>query len=471
MSKLPLIDGVLNYVKENNSLFCMPGHKSGNGFYCTPEGKELLSNFINCDLTEVDGLDNLHSPEGIIKESGELLSRYYCSKKSYFLINGSTSGNLAMIFAAFNEGDKIIVERNCHRSIFNGIIMRKLKPIYLKNRMYNEYNAPLSLDMDYFYKTIQENKDSKGIIITYPNYYGVCSDLKEIIKIAKKYNMFVCVDSAHGAHFGCNNRLPASAIKLGADAVVTSAHKTLPSLTQTAYLHINNELLKDNIEFYISLFSSTSPSYLLLCSMDYARFYMENYGKQAYDDLLNVALKYKEKINQINYLHILSSNELKNVIIDETRYVLNVKEEYSAYDLLDYLRKCKIQAEMSDGNNIILIFSPFNKEEEFEKLYKALKNYNFQKLKNKYIFIKNEELPLSRFLPYEVLNMKKIEIKIDEAEKKVCAENIVPYPPGIPIVMMGEVIDSNIINVIKYYLRYQNDILGLKNEKLKVVDI
>ena len=164
MSRLPLVEGVLKYIKEKNISFCMPGHKGGLGFLKTNARKELYENFIKGDITEVDGVDNLHHPEGIIKESQQLLSEYYGSTKSYFLVNGSTSGNLAMIFSCFNEGDKIIVERNCHRSIFNAIIMRKLKPVYIKNKIHYKYDAPFPIDKEHFFSLIKENKDAKGII-------------------------------------------------------------------------------------------------------------------------------------------------------------------------------------------------------------------------------------------------------------------------------------------------------------------
>jgi arginine/lysine/ornithine decarboxylase len=208
LSKLPLVEGLLEYTNENNIPFAMPGHKGGQGFLSTDIGKEIYSNILKIDITEVDGVDNLHNPDGIIKEAEELLSRFYKSRKSYFLVNGSTSGNLAMIFSAFSEGDKVIVERNCHRSIFNGILMRKLKPIYIRNKISSKFNAPMSVDMEHFLSLIEDNKDAKGIIITYPNYYGVCPNLKLIINEAKKYNMKVLVDSAHGAHFGVYDVLP-----------------------------------------------------------------------------------------------------------------------------------------------------------------------------------------------------------------------------------------------------------------------
>lgn len=492
MSKLPLLEGVLKYVAENNIAFSMPGHKGGRGFNSTPIGKELIANFLKCDITEVEGVDNLHNAEGIIKEAEELLSSFYGSKKSYFLVNGSTSGNLAMIFSSFNEGDKVLVERNCHRSIFNAIIMRKLRPVYIRNTISERLNAPLSMDLEHFLQVLSENKDAKGIIITYPNYYGVCSNIEYIINQGKEYNMKVLVDSAHGSHFGVHEDLPKSAIRLGADMVVTSAHKTLSSLTQTAYLHVNNGQDVGKANFYVSSFLSTSPSYLLLCSMDYARFYLEKYGAEEYDKLLRMSNYYKDKINEIKGMHILDKNDLeilnKEILnkkhkyrdnaedyikmisdIDTSRYIINLEEGYSGHLLLDYLRRLGIQAEMSDSSNVVLIFSPFNEEWEFKKLYKVLKACDLEKLKGKNVNIVDYKIPQMRIFPYEVMTKKKEYIDLKNSLGRISATSIVPYPPGIPILTMGELIDKNSLDTIYYYSKVAVDILGVKDEKIEVV--
>ncbi|MGO5092339.1 aminotransferase class I/II-fold pyridoxal phosphate-dependent enzyme [Clostridium sp. LCP25S3_F10] len=484
MGELPILNGVLKYIEEKNILFSMPGHKGSLGFLFTKEGRKFCENILQCDLTEVDGLDNLHNSEGIIKESGNLLSRFYNSKKSYFLVNGSTSGNLTMIFSCFKEKDKIIVERNCHSSIFNGIIMRKLKPIYIKNKVYKQFNAPLSIDLEHFLSLIKENKDAKGIVITYPNYYGVCPNLEIIIKEAKKYNMKVLIDSAHGAHFGVCESLPKSALELGADMVVMSAHKTLPSLTQTAFLHIgkNTMIDIDKVDFYISAFSSTSPSYLFLCSMDYSRFYIEKYGKKHYNELVDRSNYYREKINLLDSFYILNHNDKKylNIFhkdvmdIDLTRYVINVKKGLSASDLSRYLRKCGIQCEMTDGNNVILILSPFYNEDVMEKLYKTLcdwdKSYD-NKDKNSYNYDINYnyiETNINMY-PYEVLEKEYLWINYKDSLDKISYNNIVPYPPGVPIIMAGEVINKEIIDAICYYKNNRIDVLGLKNDNIQIV--
>ncbi|MEK6264608.1 MAG: aminotransferase class I/II-fold pyridoxal phosphate-dependent enzyme [Clostridium sp.] len=481
MSKLPLVEGVLKYIKEKNVPFCMPGHKAGRGFLETVEGKELYKNLIKADLTEVSGLDNLHSAEGIIKESQQLLSEYYGSVKSYFLVNGSTSGNLAMIFSSFNEGDKIIVERNCHRSISNAIIMRKLKPVYIKNEISSQYDAPFPLDKEHFLCIINKNKDAKGIIVTYPSYYGICLDLSYVIQISRQYNMKVLVDAAHGAHFGACKSLPENPLKLGADMVVMSAHKTLPSLTQTAFLHVGRNIDVSKVDFYVSAFLSTSPSYMLLCSMDYARFYIKEYGDNKYEELIKLCVYYREKINSLGKFYILGQNDLKNApenqtvdnneyIIDLTRFILNVPKGYSGHELLKYLRINKIQAEMSDSRNVVLIFSPFNNKKDFQKLYIALKDCDMNTLKVEYINLIDYDMPIALMYPYEIMDSKKTMLEISKSEGEISAVAIVPYPPGIPIVMPGERIGASTIAVIEYYIEAKVTVLGIEEGKVAIVE-
>jgi arginine/lysine/ornithine decarboxylase len=478
LSELPLLEGVLKYIEENNISFCMPGHKNGRGFFNTSIGRKFIDNILKFDITEVDGVDNLHNPKSIILDASEHLRDFYGSEKSYFLVNGSTSGNMIMLFSSFNEGDKVLVERNCHSSIFNGIIIRKLNPVYLKNIISTRLNAPICINLEHFLEILDKNKDAKGIIITYPNYYGICSNLEFIIEKAREYNMKILVDCAHGSHFGVHEKLPKSPVKMGADMVVTSAHKTLSSLTQTAYLHVNNKEDLDKVDFYFKIFLSTSPSYIALCSMDYARFYLEKYGHRDYEKLIEISKHYRDKINSIKGFSII---EKKDILVhneklppsvwnlDSTRYIINLEKGHSANLLLDYLRKSKIQAEMSDDFNVVLIFSPFNKEEEFEKLYRVLKDCNLKKIRHRKIDMIEYEMPRMKLRPYEVVNLESEIINTETSLGRVSAVNIIPYPPGIPLLLMGEIIDRNILSIIRYYVKAGLDIVGIKDNKISVV--
>jgi arginine/lysine/ornithine decarboxylase len=468
LPKLPLITGVLKYTEENNISFCMPGHKGGKGLLDTAEGKRIYDNLTSLDITEVEGVDNLHHPEGIIKESQQLLSEYYGSRKSYYLVNGSTGGNLAMVFSAFEEGDKVIIERNCHRSLFNALILRKLNPLYVQNKISSEFDVPLSMDIEHLFDTMRKNPDTKGIIITYPNYYGICTDLKRIISEARKYGMKVLVDSAHGAHFGAADVLPESAVALGAQITVMSAHKTLPSFNQSAFLHAGEGIDTAKTDLYASMFMSTSPSYMLLCSMEYARFYLQEKGMEQYALLAERLEKYRKKINSMEHLHILGIEDKNGDIydIDCTRFIISLEKGFSGHKLFSYLKSKGIQAEMKDNRNVVLIFSPFNTEEELEVLYKALSECDFESLKEKYVNLKLGEIPQLKLKPFEALNLDKELVPMDSSSGRICCEAVVPYPPGIPILNIGEAIDENAIRLIKYYLENEVTVLGVKDGKL-----
>jgi arginine/lysine/ornithine decarboxylase len=470
LAKLPLVEGVLKYLKENNISFCMPGHKGGRGFRATPVGKELIENLSQLDITEVEGVDNLHNPKGIIKEAGQLLSDYYGSGKSYFLVNGSTSGNLSAIFSCFDEGDKIIIERNCHSSIFNAIVMRKLTPVYVKSKLNTKYNAPFSIDMEHFFKILNENKDAKGIIVTYPNYYGICCNLKLICENAKRCKMITIVDCAHGAHFGACSELPKNPLMLGADVAVMSAHKTLSAFNQTAFLHVSKTAKIDlsRLNFYVNAFTTTSPSYMLLCSLDYSRYYLEVYGQEEYSNLIEVANYYKKKINLLLHFHIIEHKD--GIEIDPTRYVINVENGYSAYLFAKYLKENAIQTEMSDSSNVVLIFSPFNRKSEFEKLYQCIKNCDVNKIKENTLINMEYEIPQMILEPYNVLKLPKKWIEIEDCVGCISATNIIPYPPGIPLVIMGEKIENKCLNIVKYYMDRGKTVLGMKGKQIQVID-
>lgn len=469
MHRLPLLTGLLNYNAEENALFCMPGNKGGKGFLRDDIGEKFFRYLSTLDITEVGNLDNLHSPEGIIKESEELLSKLYKSYKSYFLVNGSTSGNLAAIFTLLNEGEKIIVERNCHRSILNGIILRKLKPIYIKNKYHEKLATPLSLDKEDFLCKLKENLDAKAILLTYPNYYGVCTELQEIIKEAHKSGIKVIVDSAHGAHFGINENLPKSAVQLGADIVICSAHKTLPALTQGSFLHANEDVDIDKLKFYISAFTTTSPSYLIMASLDYSRYYLEKYGEEDYQQLINTCRKYSQIINKDTYFHVLTQEDLQCEALDESKMVITLPEGYSGHKLLNYLKDNKIQCEMSDDSSVVLILSSFNEENQLQRLYNLLKECDMKTLKDNTNSFTFNSIGEMIFTPYEASEKRKQLINYNKSLNKVCGKAIVPYPPGVPVVMPGEKIDIKIIDIIEKCIQNNVTILGVENELIEVI--
>ena len=467
-NKTPLLDEVLKYKKEENLIFSMPGNKCGKVFLKDNIGKEFVDTMGYLDITEVDPLDNLHAPEGIILEAQQLLAKTYGVKKAYFMVNGSTGGNLCSIFAAFNEGDEVLVERNCHKSIYNGLILRKLKVKYIEPLIDEKLEIFLPPDKKNIYDAIEQCENLKGIILTYPSYFGITYDIEEVLLDLKKRGLKIVVDSAHGAHFIANNKLP-KAIYGIPDYVVLSAHKTLPALTQGSYLLSNTD--DNDVEFYLNTFMTTSPSYLIMSSLDYARYYLDEYGYDEYERLINKAEKYRSIINSLNKVHIISKEDLaEDYDIDKSRYIVTVSKEYSGHKLLEYLREQGIQCEMSFASGVVLLLSPINDDDDFKKLLKSFENLQLKDIRQDNYSKYYSFIPKKVLEPYEVFKKECKYIKINEADKNIACEAIIPYPPGIPLLCPGEVITKEAIDIIDDYISNNRSVIGIKNkEYIKVV--
>lgn len=477
-NKLPLLEELLKYHKQKNLILSMPGNKCGIGFLKDDIGIEFLNKMGYLDITEVGNLDNFHHAEGVIKDAQDLLADLYNADRGYFLVNGSSSGNLASIFSAFNEGDEVLVERNCHKSIYNALILRKLKVVYIESDFDLKNGIILPCNERDIEKALDKAENPKGIILTSPNYYGVSYNLDYILKKIKAKGLKIVIDAAHGAHYGFNKRLPKSIVQL-ADYTVMSAHKTLPALTQGAYLLVNDS--NSNIEFFISAFNTTSPSYLIMASLDYARYYLENYGEQDYSKLIDLAQSYKKKINSLNKVKILSQNDLntpncingtnkKGYELDESRYIMTLPSGYSGSKLLDYLLENKIQSEMSFSRGVVLILSPFNTVDDFGKLYRAIMSLDMETLREEEQNLEYIKLNRKKILePFEVHNAKYREVDLFEAIGEISKDFIVPYPPGIPIVLPGEEITQEVIDAIIWYQRKSISILGVYCNSIKIV--
>lgn len=470
--KAPLLEELFKYHDEKNLMLSMPGNKCGIGFEVDSLGREFMNRMGKLDITEVEPLDNLHCPQGVIDEAQKLLAETYKSKKAYFLVNGSSGGNLSAVFACFKEGDEVLIERNCHKSIYNAAILRKLKISYIEPIIDYGNGIFLPPDRESIYKAFDKCVSPKGIILTYPNYFGITYDIEDIIKDLKVRGFKVILDCAHGAHFGITEKLPKSMADIG-DYVVLSAHKTLPALTQGSYMIVNDENME--FEFYLRVFMTTSPSYLLMASLDYARYYMDVYGSRYYDNIIDIAEKWKRKINELGKVKIISKNDLEEYgkyDIDKSRYLIVLPKGYSGHKLLDYLRENKIQSEMSFSQGVVLILSPFNTEEDFNKIYDSLLQVNMNDLR----CISDSAIYESRISekvlePYEAFDMPFEYIDIDKSAGKISKEFIIPYPPGIPLLCPGEIIVDYDLRIIKEYIENGKDILGIdkKEKRIKII--
>lgn len=430
----PLIHALEKHIKQQPLSFHVPGHKGGvlrqtglsAGFY----------SFFTYDVTEISGLDDLHSPEGCILEAQQLLTDLYSTRKSFFLVNGSTVGNLAMIMAVCEEGDTVFVQRNSHKSIFHALKLAKLEPVFLDTEYDNVVQAAGEVGLKTVKEAYRRFPYAKALILTYPTYYGMAGELKQIIHLAKQQGSFVLVDEAHGPHFMLGQPFPTSALSLGADLVVHSAHKMLPAMTMGAYLHVQSDHVPlTRLEFYLQALQSSSPSYPIMASLDHARAYLASVTEE---DLSFLFDRRERLVRQFQ------RNGIKTVVTDDPLKLLLRKPGYSGYELQQKLEEAGIYTEMADPIQVLCTLPLVKKGDSvfFINAGKKLSHLLLEERKNTLPF----NVPVTRYqnvsslaLSYKEQEKRPIEwVSVEEATDKIAAETIIPYPPGIPLVLQGE---------------------------------
>jgi arginine/lysine/ornithine decarboxylase len=449
-TKTPLYQAIMDHVKKRPISYHVPGHKNGVIF---EQNTTFFQPLLQMDVTELTGLDDLHSPEGPILEAEDLLASLYNVKKSFFLINGSTVGNLAMIMAVCNEDDLVIVQRNCHKSVLNALKLAKARPIFIQPEYDGKWKVVAGVNPETVKKALDLYPEAKAVILTYPNYYGIVYDLQAIIQEAHDHQIPVLVDEAHGAHFSIGSPFPSSAVELGADIVVQSAHKTLPAMTMGSFLHFNSEWVNlDKVEDYLHTFQSSSPSYAIMTSLDIARHYLANYTKEDTEYLLSKISLFKEKLREIPGIRLMDHQSGQG---DPLKIAIQSQCNLTGFELQKRLESVGIYTELADPYNVLLILPllkesqsyPF--EETAEKIREKLKGLTTAQLgREEYTLTGGQITELA--IPYkEMLRYDEQKIPILEAAEQVCAETIIPYPPGIPLLLRGERITHEKINNLK----------------------
>lgn len=481
-----LYERLVEYSKSNVYPFHMPGHKRN-------EKMLEMVNPYEIDITEVDGFDNLHSPKEIILNLMNRISKYYKTDYSYLLVNGSSCGLLTAISAVLDVNDEVIVARNCHKSVYNAIFLRSLKARYIMPEI-DEYGICKEIYPETIEKLLSENKAAKAVIITSPTYEGNVSDIKKISSIVHKYDKILIVDEAHGAHFGRNEYFPVSAYQMGADIVIQSIHKTLPAMTQTAIMHINKERVSiEKIRKYLSIYQSSSPSYILMASVDRCFSLLEKKGDYLFAEYVKLLKEVRSKLSSMKNMCIYGKEKIAYFInyescdncdnYDRGKIVILIKNKLISgkqlYDVL--LNNFSLQMEMCENKYVIAMTSICDTKEGMNRLVDALlyidENWNDLFITNE-TENKKEEYSVDniefRNLPdvimpvYAIDNVKKKWILIKESINNIAAEYIYVYPPGIPIIVPGEKIDNCIINIIENYVLKGLNVIGLNEDNTKI---
>jgi len=450
--KIPLFFALKDYINKKRPAFHMPGHHRGKGIYKLLKD-EWGENIFLYDITEVEGLDYLHKPEGVIKEAQELAAKAFGSDYTFFLINGSTVGNLVMLSSTLKSKDKVILQRNSHRSVIGGLAVFDLEPIYIQSEIHKYSGIPSGIKPeDYEYKL--KNNSVKVSLITSPNYFGMCENIEEILKIGRKYDQTMLLDEAHGVHFPFNSKLPLTGIKIGYDMIVQSAHKTLPALTQTSFLHIKgNRVDMDKVFDALTYLESSSPSYLFMVSLDVVRYQMESEGEKIWNEIIDLSNYLREEVNKIDGFYCFGKEILNDEVydLDLTKITINTKKiGLTGFEVEEILnKKYNIEIELSDSYNILIFLTPGITKEEIDKLIITLKDISIKYKKGP---IEEEviipEIPKMAVTPKEAYINEKEIIELKDAKGRISGKVISAYPPGLPIVVPGEKISENILNYI-----------------------
>lgn len=476
--KIPLLSSLKKYSEMDIACFDVPGHVRSQGVSILNDylGNEIM----NMDINSSPIMDNVSNPNGIIKKAQELLANSYNAYKSFFMTNGTTQAIHVMILSMLSPGDKILLPRNVHKSVINGLVMSGATPIFIQPEFNYDLGISLNISFESVYKAIYDNKDIKCLFLLNPTYYGACTELEKIIKLCKYNNIKVLVDEAHGAHFQFHKELPPSSIELGADMASISIHKTGGALTQASALLINDTVDYKKILQTINMLQSTSASYLLMSSIDGARYNLDINGEKQLSNALILARYARNKLNRIDGVNVYSPEELKGKgveFVDETKLCISVKglnlTGFEVYDML--YKNFSVQVELGDLYNVLALISIGTSKKDVDRLIKAIEviaktKKRSKKMKDIEIRPINSKIAIN---PRDAFYAKKEAIDIKNSLNMICGESIMAYPPGIPIISPGEIITDeiiNYINLLKDSGAYFTDAQDKKLNKILVVN-
>lgn len=466
----PLINALNDFIKHQPSSLHVPGHKNG----LLSNLPQAIQSALPYDVTELTGLDDLHHPEEAIKEAEQLLAETYNSSSSFFLVNGSTVGNLAMIYATCRKGDMIIVQRNAHKSIFHAIDLVEANPIFISPEWDDVSKTATHVSLDTLKEALAKAPNAKAVVLTTPTYYGVINhNLNEQISLCHSKCIPVLIDEAHGAHFAASNHFPESALDLGADVVVQSAHKTLPAMTMGSFLHVNSTLVDVMVvKRYLQMLQSSSPSYLIMASLDDARHYVSTYIESDYR-------AFKEKRESfITWLRLIQGVEV--IEVDDPLKLLVRVKGYTGFELKEALEQEQVFVELADLEQVLFILPllkatnsyPFpvirsKVKEAVEKLRKKPKPHLGQLLME--IGIEKVTTPIYTF--EEIRQLETEWIPYTKAIGRISTQLLIPYPPGIPLFIPGEKITLNKLAYLTELLAYGAEIQGHHQLEEKLIQV
>ena len=473
--RAPILEALEKMKRARLVPFDVPGHKRGRG---NPELTEFLGEqCLSVDVNSMKMLDNLCHPVSVIKDAERLAADAFGAAHAFFMVGGTTSAVQAMVMTVCKRGDKIIIPRNVHRSAINAMILCGAVPVYVNPQMDSMLGISLGMSVADVEKAIRENPDAKAVFVNNPTYYGICSDIKSIAKLAHDNGMLLLADEAHGSHLYFSDKLPVAAMHADADMAALSMHKSGGSLTQSSMLLIGNRVPEGYVHQIINLTQTTSASYLLLASLDVSRRNMALRGKEMIDKIIDQVEYARDEINTIGDYYAYSRELINGDSIfdfDVTKLSVYTRSiGLAGIEVYDILRdEYDIQTEFGDIANLLAYVSVGDRLKDIERLVSALaeirRNYRQtgrKMLKAEYI---NPQVICG---PQEAFYSEKESLPIDQTVGRVCSEFVMCYPPGIPILAPGEKITEEILQYIRYAKKKGCSMTGPEDMNIKFLNV
>ena len=462
--RAPIAEAMKNYANDGALAFHTPGHKQGLGAH--PLLKRLITKEgLREEVSLMEELDDLHEPEGCIRDAQTLAAELYGADHAYFVINGTTGANHAMLMGTVKPGDTVLLPRNAHRSLTGALILSGARPVFLQPEISERFGIAMGVTLETVKKAVKQHPEARALILVYPTYYGVTVDLKAIADFVHAHNMLLLVDEAHGPHLRFSEELPLQAIDAGADAAAQSTHKIIGSMTQTSMLLTKGPRIDaERMRQAVSLLQSTSPNQLLLASLDIARLQMAEDGERLVGRAVRLAEELRGKINAIPGLYCFGRRDMTTPGasgLDVTKLTVNVQglgmSGREAEHILRYEEY--IECELSDAYNVLFIISYADTEREAEKLLTALRHLAVHRRNGSAFHVTRALPPVPRqgLTPREAFFDDVERVPFDASDGRIAAEQVMFYPPGIPLLVPGDRIDT----VTLAYIREQQQ-LGLK---------
>lgn len=474
-SQAPIYEALEKFRDMRVVPFDVPGHKRGKG---NPELAAFLGEqCVSIDVNSMKPLDNLCHPVSVIREAELLAADAFGAEHAFLMVGGTTSAVQSMVLSCCKRGDKIILPRNVHRSVINALVLCGAIPVYVNPDVDKRLGISLGMSRDQVKKAIQANPDAVAVLVNNPTYYGICSDLRSIVKMAHEADMLCLADEAHGTHFYFGNNMPVSAMVAGADMASVSMHKSGGSLTQSSFLLTGKNVNAGHVRQIINLTQTTSGSYLLMSSLDISRRNLALRGKSVFHKVVEMADYARDEINAIGGYYAYGKELINGDSIfdfDPTKLSIHTRDiGLAGIEVYDILRdEYDIQIEFGDIGNILAYLSIGDRMQELERLVSALAEIQRRYTKESYGLLSQEYIePEVVYSPQKAFYANKRSIPINESAGFVCSEFVMCYPPGIPILAPGERITKEILNYIAYAKAKGCSMTGPEDPEIEHINI